>query len=275
VLACSIANRVLFPMNFRLFVDEVGNGDLNGAATDPNVRYLGLTGVLTRQSAHERIIQPCLDDLKAELFNHTPANPVILHRREIVRREGPFAALRDPEKLTRFNEAMLRFYAEFPYLVMTVLIDKKAHLEAYGVWHFDPYHYCMRCLIERYVLYLRSKGWRGDVMIEARYKKADKKLKASFQRTYDEGTENIAPRIVQDHLLSRDIDMKPKIANIAGLQLADGLAHPSARHMRFERDREPQPNDFGAKVVEILIEKKYRRDPRTLKIDGYGRKWLP
>jgi hypothetical protein len=262
-------------MEFRLFVDEVGNGDLHGSASDPNVRYLSLTGVLTPQDMHDRIIQPQLEKLKHELFGHAPATPVVLHRREILRREGVFAALRDPEKLERFNDTMLRFYAEFPYLAITVVIDKKQHLETYDVWHFDPYHYCMRCLLERYVLYLRSHQWSGDVMIEARYKKADKKLKASFERIYEDGTDNIPARIVRQHLLSGDILMKPKAANVAGLQIADGLANPSARHMRNEREGKTQPDDFGSKVVKILLDKKYRRHPRTMKVDGYGRKWLP
>lgn len=262
-------------MDFRLFIDEVGNGDLKGAATDPNIRYLALTGVLTRQTSHERIIQPEIDRLKAEMFGHTPAIPVILHRREVLRREGPFARLRDPGAQTRFDERMLEFYASFPYLVITVLIDKKAHLEAYGVWHFDPYHYCMRCLIERYVMYLQSHRWRGDVMIEARYKKADKKLKASFARIFEDGTDHINGGTVRRVLLSGDIQMKPKSENVAGLQLADMLAHPSARHMRLEQEGLPQPDDFGTKVANILVEKKYRRHPKHLTIDGFGRKWLP
>ena len=90
-------------MDFCLYIDEVGNGELSGAATDPNIRYLALTGVLTRQLAHERIIQPQLDALKADLFGHSPDNPVILHRREIVRREGPFAVLRNPMKQVAFT----------------------------------------------------------------------------------------------------------------------------------------------------------------------------
>jgi hypothetical protein len=262
-------------MDFRLYIDEVGNGDLKGAASDPNVRYLSLTGILTRQSTHERIIQPGLDSLKAEFFGHTPADPVILHRREIVRREGRFSVLRDPNVQAEFDRRLLRCFEEFPYLAITVVIDKKAHLEAYELWHFDPYHYCLRCMIERYVMYLQSHRWRGDVMIEARYKKADKKLKASFAKTYADGTDHISGRSVQQFLLSRDIHMKPKSENIAGLQLADLLAHPSARHMRFERDGTPQPNDFGTKVVDILIEKKYRRHPERMTIAGFGRKWLP
>jgi hypothetical protein len=45
-------------MRFRLFIDEVGNGDLKGAETDPNVRFLSLSGVITRLDLHDERIHP-------------------------------------------------------------------------------------------------------------------------------------------------------------------------------------------------------------------------
>jgi hypothetical protein len=262
-------------MSFRLFIDEVGNGDLIGAATDPNIRYLSLTGILTRADLHQNVIQPGIDRLKERLFGHTPAIPVVLHRRELVRKEGVFEVLRDPTIENDFNTNILEMFFNFPYLAITIQIDKKAHLETYSTWRFDPYHYCMRCMIERYVMYLNGHRFKGDVIIEARFKEADKKLKASFEKIYKEGTENLPARTMQSYLLSKDIIMKPKIANIAGLQIADLIAHPSARHMRYARDGIPCPKDFGGKVADILLQRRYRRHPSTGRIDGFGTKWLP
>ena len=105
-------------------------------------------------------------------------------------------------------------------------------------------------------MYLQSHGWRGDVLIEARFRKADKRLKASSENIYKNGTGHLPARAVQAHLLSKDIHMRPKAANIAGLQLADLLDHPSARYMRHERDGLSQPQDFGTRVVKILLDKK-------------------
>ncbi|MGO9944372.1 MAG: DUF3800 domain-containing protein [Rhodoblastus sp.] len=262
-------------MKFRLYIDEVGNGDLKGAAKDPNVRFLSLTGVLTRTDIHEKVIQPEIDSLKHRLFGHTPQIPVVLHRREIMRKEGPFSVLHKNSVLDEFNYELFASLEKFSYRVITIQIDKQAHLENYNIWHFDPYHYCLRCMIERYALYLQYNKLKGDVMIEARNKNSDKKLKASFAKIYENGTENMNGRSIRRVLLSKDIMMKPKTANIAGLQIADLLAHPSARHMRFEREGVPHPEDFGTKIAKMLIDKKYRRDPRTFRIDGYGLKWLP
>jgi hypothetical protein len=107
--------------------------------------------VLTRVDLHDKIIQPQIDGLKKRLFGHTPATPVILHRRELVRKDGAFKVLRDANVELDFNSNILKMFHDLPYLVNTVQIDKKAHLDAYTTWHYDPYHYCARCLIERYV----------------------------------------------------------------------------------------------------------------------------
>jgi hypothetical protein len=262
-------------MDFRLFIDEVGNSDLSGAATDANIRYLSLTGLLTTKNHHASSITTKLNRVKELLPSHSTANPLVVHRREIVRREGKFTCLREEAVQTRFDEAILDCIAQSPFLITTVQIDKKAHLEQYDAWQFDPYHYCLRCLVERYVLYLKRHQHRGDVVIEPRYKKADKKVKASFERIYDDGTENIPARIIQKHLLSRDIQFFDKSANIAGLQIVDLIAHPSARYMRFKRDGLELPPDFGRKVADILVEKKYARNPHNRIIDGWGTKWLP
>lgn len=75
-------------MTCRLFIDEVGNGDLYGAAHDPNVRYLSLTGIIMKVRSHANRLQPTIDHLKAVHIGDNGQNSVILHRREIVRREG-------------------------------------------------------------------------------------------------------------------------------------------------------------------------------------------
>jgi hypothetical protein len=262
-------------MTCRLYIDEVGNGDLNGAAEDPNVRYLSLTGVVMKTAAHARRLQPAIDNLKAVHCEEIGDKPCILHRREIMRAEGCFRPLRDAERRQLFNADVLKILADQPYLAITVMIDKKRHLEQYEVWRFDPYHYCMTCLVERYVLWMTRNSLRGDVVAEARFKKVDKKLKASFNRLYRLGSEHMTAAAMQAPLLSGELGLYPKAANVAGLQLCDLLAHPSARYMRKARDGEEQPQDFGAEVVSILLQAKYARNPRNMLIDGWGTKWLP
>lgn len=262
-------------MACRLFIDEVGNGDLNGAAEDPNIRYLSLTGIVMKRRPHDRLLQPAIENLKAVHCEEIGDKPCILHRREIMRAEGCFRPLADPEKRAAFNADVLQILADQPYLAITVIIDKKQHLETYEVWRFDPYHYCMTCLVERYTRWMNRNGLTGDVIAEARFKKVDKKLKASFNRLYRLGSDQMTAAAIQAPLLSSDLGLFPKSANVAGLQLCDLIAYPSAKYLRKQRLGEEQPQDFGGQVADILVKAKYARNPWTLVIDGWGTKWLP
>lgn len=263
-------------MTFRLFIDEVGNADLRGAANDDNVRYLSLTGILTTDECHKHRITPAFQELKDILKRgDDSAEPVILHRREIVRRDGIFARLRDPEISQEFDRKLLVAIDNLPYRAMTVQIDKREHLEKYQMWHFDPYHYCLNCLVERFVLYLRRHRSEGLVIIEPRSKFADKKLKNSFAHIFKFGTEHVSADSVQQALISKDIHFYPKKSDVAGLQLADMIAHPSARYMRFEKAGMEAPSDMGSQITEILLRHRYLRNPTNGVINGWGTKWLP
>jgi hypothetical protein len=115
----------------------------------------------------------------------------------------------------------------------------------------------------------------GDVAIEPRFRKADKRVKQSFAMVYERGTEHISASAIQRYLTSKDIKFVPKQANVAGMQICDIIAHPSYRSMKMEREGVPEPDDFGTEIAHILLDKKYSRDPDSGIILGWGRKWLP
>ena len=80
----------------RMYVDEVGNADLK-ASSDPNHRYLSLTGVVFDLDYVDRVLAPEMEALKRRYFRAHVDEPLILHRKELVNKKYPFQALRDPE----------------------------------------------------------------------------------------------------------------------------------------------------------------------------------
>jgi hypothetical protein len=110
-------------------------------------------------------------------------------------------------------------------------------------------------------------------MIESRGGKEDIRLKRSFRRIMDSGTHYVNAGELRKRITSLELKVKPKSANISGLQVADLLAFPSRRHVLKHYDRlEDDRVTFNEKIIEIIKEKYDRKGNR---IDGYGIKMLP
>jgi hypothetical protein len=261
-------------MKYRLYIDEVGNPDTGVSLRNPNHRYLSLTGVIFGLEYVKDYISPTLEELKSEYFGHHPDTPVILHRKELVNRKYPFHVLEDSKVEKSFNNHLLGLIKSFDYMALTVVIDKWEHVQRYQEWHRHPYHYCLMVLMERYARWLERRGAVGDVMAEARGKKEDKRLSREFAHIWEYGTLYVRPDRLQARLTSRQLKVEPKTSNVAGLQFADLLAHPSYKAVLCHHEHERLPDNFGGRIATILEDAKYDRSPYG-QVDGWGRKWLP
>ncbi len=168
----------------------------------------------------------------------------------------------------------MKLLDETSYRVITVVIDKKDHKDRYQVWQAYPYHYCLMALMERYVMWLHGAGACGDVLVESRGEKDNRKLQESYSRLYGKGTEWVGPKFFQCCLSTKELKIKDKRANVSGLQLAEMIANPSMWSLICEKTGQPMTSRFGAQIVEILKRSKYRRKYNG-QIAGIGTKWLP
>ncbi len=76
--------------------------------------------------------------------------------------------LRDPQIEKQFNNDLLTLLHELEYTVITTVIDKLEHQRRYTAWRYDPYHYGLAVLAERYIFWLEQRNATGDVMAESR-----------------------------------------------------------------------------------------------------------
>jgi len=256
-----------------LYIDESGDHTYY-KLEDPAKRYLGLTGIFIETEYYRITFQPKMERFKQKHFPHNPDEPVILHREDIINRRGTFWRLRDPERERAFNEGFLQFIKEQDYCIITVVIDKKAHIERYGKAAYHPYHYCLATLLERYCDFLNFYNAQGDVLAESRGGTEDQQLKRAYQRLCREGTGQRDSKFFQQALTSLEIKLKPKSMNIAGLKISDLLAHPSKQEILIEEQRLEDPRDnFGRQVCQH-IKTKYNRQVYEGKIKGYGKVFL-
>ncbi len=109
-----------------MYVDEVGNADLN-SSDDPNHRFLSLTGVIVELGHVEQVIHPQMESLKRGFFRSHPDEPVILHRRELIQANHPFEPLRDASVRKQSDHQLLTLLEAWQYVVISVCLDKKKH----------------------------------------------------------------------------------------------------------------------------------------------------
>jgi hypothetical protein len=258
---------------YRLYIDESGDHTYY-KLEDPAKKYLGLTGIFIETEYYRTTFQPEMERFKQEHFPHNPDEPVILHREEIINRGGPFWRLRDTEKERAFNEGFLQFIKQQDYRIITVVIDKHTHFERYGEAALNPYHYCLTALLERYCGFLNFYNAQGDVLAESRGGTEDQQLKRAYQRLYAEGTWYWGAELFQRTLTTSEIKVKPKSANIAGLQLSDLVAHPSKQEILLEERRIDNPGDNFGKQICHIIQVKYNKQVYEGRIKGYGKVFL-
>lgn len=259
-------------MKYRIYIDEVGNSDLK-SSDNPNHRYLSLTGVIFELEYVRSRVHHEIEDMKNRFFGSHPDDPVIFHRKEIIHKKYPFKALVDPEIENAFNSELLALFGQWEFTVISVLIDKKEHQQRYTTWRFDPYHYCMEIILERYYRFLVDHGTQGDVMFESRGGKEDMRLKKSYNKIYLEGTPYITTADLQTVFTSSQLKVKPKHLNVSGLQVADLLAYPARHYMfKYYRIKEDDRITFNDQIIEILKAKFYKQGNKT---QGWGIKLLP
>lgn len=213
-----------------------------------------------------------MEELKSEFFESHPDDPIIFHRKEIMNCKPPFECLKDPMVRKKFDARLLELLTNWDYTVISVCLDKKNHKDTYSVWRYDPYHYCLAMIMERFVFFLESNNSVGDALAESRGGKEDRRLKDSFHRLCQKGTEYFSPERFQGRLTSQQLKVKEKKLNISGLQIADLIAYPSRNEILIENhnfNREPGP--FTKKVIQILQNKYYQRYGM---IKGFGKKFI-
>jgi hypothetical protein len=265
---------------YRLYIDESGDHtygkkEVIGTAyhypqlEKDDKRYLSLTGCIFKLDYYRTAFIPTIEAFKRDFFD--PDEQLILHAKDIIQRRGHFHILRNKETASRFDSGIIDLVANADYTVINVVIDKKNHIENYRTSAWHPYHYCLANILSRYCLFLQKNKTKGDIIAESRGKTEDFALKKVYSTIYDTGTRFKSSIFFQQYLTSNEIKLKPKDKNVAGLQLADILAHPLKKYTLQQKGLLQKPDEslFWLKVIGAV---KAKLDCRSSDgcVDGYG-----
>lgn len=256
--------------NYRMYVDESGDHTYSVNGGDGK-RYLGITGIIFESQYYKEVFHPTLETFKQKHFPHNPDEPVVLHRKELINKSGPFWRLLDEKKEKSFNEDFLKLLSDCDYRIISVVIDKKAHVDRYETLALHPYHVSLIALLESYCSLLNFSNIQGDILAESRGGHEDLQLKEAYRTVYESGTTFRKNDFFQKSLTSKEIKIKPKSANIAGLQLADLLAYPCKNQILFEHKKIDKIGGSYAQKITEIISAKYNKALEEKIIEGYNR----
>lgn len=242
---------------WRLYIDESGDHAYK-KLDNPDKRYLGLTGVLIDKKRYDSTIQIDLEQLKRSIFRYDPDNPPILVRSFIRGRKHWFYVLQDPSLNLKWEQGLLSFlnslvgYAQ----VFTVVMDKKRHLEQYPFETFDPYVYCLVVLLNRVRGYLKIKQGQADVVAESRGHKEDRQIQAVYKTLLTKGPNKPLYGKASEYRAvfpNEELTVIEKYRNVAGLQIADVLAH-GQKLLTIQEAKKPLPRQistFGKQINDV------------------------
>ena len=257
-----------FEDRYRLYLDESGDHVFRETEELAH-RYLCLLGCWFCNPDYLKFHE-AIEGLKAEYLPHHPDDPVILHREDMVNARKAFKNLRDAAARSKFDEALLGVIKAAEFKVVAVVIDKQELRRAYGTAAGHPYHLGLGFLLQRFAGYLNHINRVGDILGEARGGREDRLLKESYSRVFERGVWITRSEVFQTALTSSELKLKPKSANISGLQLADLLGHPVKqwvlKHFGHSTD---DLAPFAHRLMSV-IEPKFNRQLYEGRVEGYG-----
>lgn len=259
-----------------MFIDDTGCVK-DEATNHPQRRFGGIVAVIFEIDYLRLRFEPGFDMLRRRHFGERPDGTLpVLHLRKMKNPNplGPFASLLDQDARERWDRDCLRMYRIADYQVITVCVDKIEFYAEHPNWEGGIYEMLVGNAIERYFYFLRKRG-TGDVIAEATNGPLDQLLKALYRKFYENGTDHIPARLLRPVLSSKEIKIKPKSANVAGLQFADLLASTCFSHCKRIYANGPAFHPFSMQVADIVETQKFYRNATTNDPHGYGRVWRP
>ena len=208
-----------------LFIDESGDHGLTKINNEFPV--FSLSGVLTSEKDYAEIISK-MNELKLKIWGH---EKIILHSRDIRKCDNEFFVLLDLATKNNFYTHLNKIIIKSPFTVVASCIRKDRFIKKYGRLNNDIYEIALSFVIEKALISLKetNSNLNLHIIIEKRGRKEDKQLQDHFQRLLGKGTSKISPEEIAYY--KPKFTFSNKNENINGLQLADLLAYPIARHV--------------------------------------------
>ena len=241
-----------------MFMDESGDHSLD--KIDPSYPMFVLAGCIFDFDYYSKVVEPEVNKLKTKHFGRTD---VILRSYDIRKQKKEFACLVDMTKRTAFYEDLDSYIKNTDFKIIAAAIRKDKLKSQYRTPD-NPYHLCLRFILERAVMSLGRTDEQMIFRIESRQTHNDEKLAEVYESFRDKDQGMFKKDEIQAKLV--DLSFNQKSQNIIGMQIADLVAYPIGKWVL--------DNSKENKVFEI-IEKKFHKSYKSSSYLNYGLKIFP
>lgn len=214
----------IYFMKYYLFIDESGDHGLK--SVDINFPVFVLCGVIFSEEKYNDF-NSRINELKNDLWS---SSEVIFHSRDIRKCEKEFQILFNLEKKEFFYNKVNDITYNSDYTIISSVIQKEEYIKKYGRLG-NVYAVSLSFIIERTIFFLdsKNKSIQLEIIVEKRGKLEDNELLKHYNEVYSIGTGYVKPERIKSY--GTKLRFRSKKDNINGLQLADLVAYPIARHI--------------------------------------------
>lgn len=239
-----------------MFLDESGDHSLD--KIDKSYPMFVLAGCIFDFDYYNQVVEPAVNKLKLKYFNKTS---VILRSYDIRKQKGEFGSLVDRKKRDEFTEDLNHIISKLNFQIIASAINKNKLKKQYTEPD-NPYHLCLRFILERLIMYIGRDNEKMILRIESRETHNDQKLAEVYERFRNKDQQHFKMAEIQSKLT--DLSFNQKTQNIIGMQFADLVAYPIGRKI-LDAKKENKPFD--------IIKSKFHQ--KNGKILNYGLKVFP
>lgn len=236
-------------MLYKLYLDESGTPDIGNF--NPSFPYFILSSFIVNedQAQHLKIRA---DQVKFKYWGKTN---IILHSREIGRRENDFLILKDPSIEQNFHKDLSQLLISTGGSCVIAVINKNK-AKALGWKYDDVYRNASRAILEFFVEYLFVKKNKGQIIIESAGTNRDILFYKEYIRLLSSGLSILGIDHQKMKQIITSISFVSKNNQDIEAQVADLLAYPAGHNCLIsDGTRSIVPNSYEDSMCNILNNK--------------------
>ncbi|OGM92917.1 hypothetical protein A2333_01960 [Candidatus Wolfebacteria bacterium RIFOXYB2_FULL_49_7] len=251
-------------MLYKLYLDETGTPSLNGF--NPGFPYFILSGFIVDE-AQANNIKIKADQVKFKYWGRTN---IVLHSREIGRRENDFALLKDPSVEKNFHKdlSQLLILNGGRSVLVVVNKDKAKNL---GWKADDIYRNTSKEMLRFFIEVLHHKNDKGQIIIESAGTQKDVAFYKEYIYFLSNGIQSLG---IDHHKMKKiltSISFVSKNNQDIETQIADLLAYPAGYScLVTDGTKAIVPNSYEDNLCKILSAKILRFKDRKTGLDRDG-----